>query len=94
MKDWNKIMTAAQQARFLCQSDRLAGWNRFKELLEEHPDEPMVLYERGWAFAELGDYDSAEVDMLNAAHRFPWPVWQQTARRAASTMRLKRQRSK
>jgi hypothetical protein len=45
-----------------------------------HPNEPMIIFKRGEALAELGDREGAKRDFAVAAATFPMEKWRKIAR--------------
>ena len=85
-RTWTQITTYAESARRLTVTDRGRGMARFAELLKTYRNEPMIVFKRGQALAELGDREGAKRDFAYAADKFPVEKWKQIAREAASKL--------
>jgi len=83
---WMDIMTAAEAARRLMLANRERGTAQFDALLRIYPNEPMVVYKRGEALADLGERELAKRDFTIAAARFPIEKWRRIARAAAQKL--------
>jgi regulator of sirC expression with transglutaminase-like and TPR domain len=82
-RTWTQITTDAESARRLTVTDRERGMQKFAELLKTHPNEPMIVFKRGQALAELGDREGAKRDFAVAAAQFPMEKWKRIAEDAA-----------
>jgi tetratricopeptide (TPR) repeat protein len=81
VSDWVSISAKARDAAALLLRDREAGEKAFDRMLMSTPSDPMVLFERGKAFAQLGDLDRARSDLEQAVRRFSLQKFQKLARR-------------
>jgi hypothetical protein len=81
-RTWMQITTDAESARRLTVTDRERGIAKFAELLKTYRDEPMIVFKRGQALAELGDREGARRDFAFAAEKFSVENWRQIAREA------------
>ncbi len=75
---WSSAILAGQQMAL----DPQVGDRPFEILLQKHPSDGMVLYERGEAFEYLGAWDRAEHDYEEAEQLLILPQWKAVARRA------------
>ena len=79
MPDWRSISAAARDARALLIRDAEGGEAKFDTLLAAHRRDPMILLERGKAWAALGETTRAVQDLQEAARRFPMERYRQLA---------------
>jgi len=86
MSDWRSVAAAARRAGALFSRDRQAGEAEFRRLLEQHPRDGMLLYERGRALAAAGEIDAARADLEDAVRQFPMVAFKERARAALEAL--------
>lgn len=82
MSDWKDVMQAAESAKEVMSSNRVAGEMQFELLLTRHPHDGMTYFKRGEAYEALGESTLAGRDFGRAMELLPKPEWKQRAREA------------
>jgi tetratricopeptide (TPR) repeat protein len=94
MSTWRKIWTEAISANHELCLNRSKGESAFRRLLEAHPDDGMIYYERAEAYEYLNELDAAEADYKTAEKYFPVMHWKTVAREGIARIQLKKQAAK
>jgi hypothetical protein len=81
MFNWRSIADAARRAGALLIRDRSAGEAEFVRLLARHPNDGMVLLERGRSRVAAGDPTAARADLEAAIRQLPLEQYKEEAAR-------------
>jgi hypothetical protein len=84
---WMKAIQANQELVL----NRSKGETTFKRLLQSHPEDGMIYYERGEAYEYLKEFDLAETDYQTASKLLYAEHWREVARKAIARVQRKRQ---